>query len=79
LNLNQKLVVIAGLVGVLLVILFPPFQVKMLGAVAQNGHHFILDPPNSLAKVDGMAVVVRSVVIAVAAAIGYVALAERSR
>lgn len=78
-NLNQKIVLCCALAGIALVILFPPFHVKMLGAVAENGHHFIADPPNPLAKVDVVSVVVRSVVIAVAGAIGFVALADRRK
>lgn len=78
-NLNQKIVLCLTLVGVALIILFPPFTVKMLGAVAQNGHHFITDPPNPMAKVDIASVVIRCVVLAVAGGVGFIALADKKQ
>lgn len=78
-NLNQKIAICCTLAGMLLVILFPPFNVKMLGVVAQNGHHFITDPPNPLAKVDIASVVIRCLVIAIAGAAATVALSSRKK
>lgn len=77
-NSKQKIALVFSAVLLAGVIAFPPFQTKILGGVRDNGHHFILNPPNRLSRVDAGAVALRSLlVIAIGAAL-FFALKERN-
>lgn len=62
-NSLQKVIVCCTFAALAANVLYPPFHVKTLGIEVKNGHHFIAEPPNPLAKVDWIRVGAYSVVI----------------
>jgi len=71
-NNKQLSVLLASAILLALVIAFPPFQTKGLGLMRHDGHHFILNPPHRLSRVDTGTVALRAgLVLAVGVALAF--------
>lgn len=76
-NSKQTLVVVIFASLLAGVIAFPPFQTKGLGLVRNDGHHFLLNPPHRLSRVDAGAVALRAGLVVAAGVALCFALKEK--
>ncbi len=79
-NDKQKIVIVAAGVLMLVMLLFPPFELIHQNATLNQGYAFLLSPPYSgLATVNLKLLILQWIVLMVIAAIGWYLLKEKSQ